>query len=101
LYKREEDPFQKLMELSLYDHQNPIREWMEHGCSNANPLLDEEDTKSDTPISSRIVTQGDDSGTLRRITSKTSLVDWADEIVGDTHISKQKLKTITNKDKGK
>jgi hypothetical protein len=31
LYKREEDPFDKLMELSLYDAQNLIRDWMEHG----------------------------------------------------------------------
>jgi hypothetical protein len=44
LYKREEDLFHKLMELSLYDAQNPIREWMEHDQSNVDPLLDEEDT---------------------------------------------------------
>jgi hypothetical protein len=43
-YKREEDPFKKLMELSLYDAQNPIRDWMEHGRSNEALLLDEEDT---------------------------------------------------------
>jgi hypothetical protein len=44
LYNREEDSFHKLMELSLYDAQNPIRYWMEHGWSNTDPLLDEEDT---------------------------------------------------------
>jgi hypothetical protein len=44
MYKREEDPFDKLMELSLYDSQNPIRDWMEHSRSNEDPLLDEEDT---------------------------------------------------------
>jgi hypothetical protein len=44
MYKREEDPFDKLMELSLYDSQNSIRDWMEHGRSNEDPLLDEEDT---------------------------------------------------------
>jgi hypothetical protein len=49
LYKREEDPFDKLIELSLYDAQNLIRNWMEHGRSNVNPLLDKEDTQSDTP----------------------------------------------------
>jgi hypothetical protein len=49
LYKREEDPFDKLIELSLYDAQNLIRDWMEHGRSNMNPLLDKEDTQSDTP----------------------------------------------------
>jgi hypothetical protein len=75
LYKREEDMFHKLMELSLYNAQNLIKEWMEHGRSNADPLLDEEDTKSDTPILSRLVTEGDDDTTLRRITGKSSLVD--------------------------
>jgi chromatin remodeling complex protein RSC6 len=56
LYKREEDSFDKLIELSLYDSQNPIQNWMEHGRSNEYPLLDEEDTQSDTPIPSRIAT---------------------------------------------
>jgi hypothetical protein len=37
---------------------------MEHDRSNVDPLLDEEDTQSDTPISSRIVMEGDDSRTL-------------------------------------
>jgi hypothetical protein len=87
------------MELSLYDAQNPIRDWMEHDRSNANPLLDEEDTQSDTPIPSRLVTEGDDDTTLKRITSKSSLFDLADEIIGDTHISKRKLKTIPKKGK--
>jgi hypothetical protein len=101
LYKREDDPFDKIMELSLYDSQNPIRDWIEHGRSNKDPLLDVEDTKSDTPILSRIVTQGDDSRTLQRITGKSSLFDWADETVGDTHIGKHKQKTMTKKGKGK
>jgi hypothetical protein len=61
--------------LSLYDSQNLIRDWMEHDQSNEDPLLDKEDTQSDTPIPSRIVTQGDDVATLQRITGKTSLVD--------------------------
>jgi hypothetical protein len=73
--KREEDLFDKLMELSLYDSQNLIRDWMEHDQSNEDPLLDKEDTQSDTPIPSRIVTQGDDVATLQRITGKASLVD--------------------------
>jgi hypothetical protein len=30
-YERNEDPFSKLMELSLYDKRNPIRDWMENG----------------------------------------------------------------------
>jgi hypothetical protein len=90
LYKREEDLFDKLMELFLYDAQNPIRDWMEHGRSNADPLPDKEDTQNDTPILSRIVTEGDDSRTLQRITDKSSLIDWTDETVGDTNIGKHK-----------
>jgi hypothetical protein len=94
---REEDSFHKLMELSLYDAQNLIRDWMEHDRFNADPLLDEEDT----PIPSRLVTEGDDDITLRRITDKSSLVDWGDETIGDTHIGKRKLKTISKKGKAK
>jgi hypothetical protein len=101
LYKREEDSFDKLIELSLYDSQNPIQNWMEHGRSNEYPLLDEEDTQSDTPIPSRIATEDDDSRTLQRITCKSSLIDWTDEIVGDTHIGKHKQKTMIKKGKGK
>jgi hypothetical protein len=48
---------------------------MEHGRSNEDQLLDEEDTHSDTPISSRLVMEGDDSRTLQRITGKSSLTD--------------------------
>jgi hypothetical protein len=43
-----------------------------------------------TPILSRMVIEGDDSKTLHRITDKSSLVDWADETIGDTHIGKRK-----------
>jgi hypothetical protein len=70
---------------------------MEHGRFNTDPLLDEEDTQ----ISSRIVTKSDDSRTLQRITDKSSLVDWADETVGDTHIVKRTQKTMIKKGKGK
>jgi hypothetical protein len=31
MYERDEDPFSKLMEPSLYDDSNPIREWMDNG----------------------------------------------------------------------
>jgi hypothetical protein len=101
LYKRKEDLFDKLMDLSLYDAQNPIRDWMEHGRSNADPLLDEEDTQSDTPIPSRIVTEGDDTRTLQKITGTSSLIDCVDKNVGHTHIEKRKQKTMTKKGKGK
>jgi hypothetical protein len=74
---------------------------MEHGRSNEDPLLDEEDTQSDTPILGRIVTQGDDATTLQRIIGKLSLIVWADETVGDTHIGKHKQKTMIKKGKEK
>jgi hypothetical protein len=35
------------------------------------------------------------------ITGKASLIDWADETVGGTHIGKRKQKTKTKKGKGK
>jgi hypothetical protein len=38
---------------------------------------------------------------LQRITCKSSLINWTDEIVGDTHIGKHKQKTMTKKGKGK
>jgi hypothetical protein len=31
MYERDEDPFSKLLELSLYDYSNLIRDWMENG----------------------------------------------------------------------
>jgi hypothetical protein len=96
MYKRE-DPFDKLMELSFYDAQNLIRDWMEHGRSNEAPLLDEKDTQSDTPMPSRVVTERDDATSLQKITGKASLVEWADEIIGDTHIGKRKQKTMKKK----
>jgi hypothetical protein len=46
------------------------------------------------PIPSRLVTEGDDPRTLQRITGKSSLTDWADETVGDTHIGKCKLRLL-------
>jgi hypothetical protein len=60
------------------------------GRSNAEPLLDKEDTESDTPIPNRMVTQDDDTQTLRPITGASSIVDWAEQNVGDTHIGKRK-----------
>jgi hypothetical protein len=35
------------------------------GCSNVESLLDEEDTESDTPPPNRIITQADDTRTLK------------------------------------
>jgi hypothetical protein len=71
------------------------------GHSNVDPLLDEEDTESDTPIPNRMVTEDDDMRTLRQTTGTYSIVDWAEKNVGDTHIGKRKLKARPGKDKGK
>jgi hypothetical protein len=71
------------------------------GCLNAEPLLDEEDTESDTPISNRMVTKDNNRRTLRQITGTPLIVDWAEQNVGDTHIGKRKLKARPKKDKGK
>ena len=100
-YEPEDDPFDRLMELSLYDEKNPIRDWMDHGRSNAPPLLDEEDTESDTPIPSHLVIRDDSAGQLQRITGTSSLGDWADENVGDTHIGQRKTRSMRKKQKGK
>jgi hypothetical protein len=87
--------------VSLHNEQNPIRKWMEHGRSNADPLLDDGDTESDTLIPSRIVMQCDDSRTLRRITDKISIVDWVDETARDTHISKRNKRPLQRRAKEK
>jgi hypothetical protein len=71
------------------------------GHLNAESLLDEEDTQSDTSIPNRMVTEDDDTTTLRWITCASSIVDWAEENVGDTHIGKRKIKIGPRKDKGK
>jgi hypothetical protein len=71
------------------------------GRSNVEPLLDEEDTESDTPISNRMVTQDDDMRTLMQIACASLIVDWAKQNVGVTHIGKRELKAGPRKDKGK
>ncbi|TVU12808.1 hypothetical protein EJB05_46468, partial [Eragrostis curvula] len=99
LYKPpEDDPFDKLMELTLLDESNPIRDWMEHGRSNGPPLLDEEATDSDTPIPSALVLQ--ETEQLEGINIAESIVSWAEDTVGDTHIGKRKHQTTTKR-KGK
>jgi hypothetical protein len=71
------------------------------GRSNAEPLLDEEDTESVTPIVNRMVTKDDNRRTLRQITGIPSIVVWVEQNVGDTHIGKRKLKARPRKDKEK
>jgi hypothetical protein len=73
---------------------------MKHGRSNDAPLLDE-DTQSDTTMPSSLVTECDDARSLQKITGKSSLVEWVDETIGDTHIGKRKQNTMKKKGKGK
>jgi hypothetical protein len=71
------------------------------GRSNAEPLLNEEDTESGTSLPNRMVIQGDDTHTLRQITRFASIVNWAKQKVGDTHIGKRKLNVAPRKEKEK
>jgi hypothetical protein len=43
----------------------------------------------------------DDTWTLRQITGASSIVDWAEKNLGNTHIGKRKLKTGLRNDKEK
>jgi hypothetical protein len=51
----EGDIIEHLGQLNFYGEKNPVREWMEYGRSNWEPILDE-DEDSDVPISSQLVT---------------------------------------------
>jgi hypothetical protein len=83
------------MDLSLYDTNNPIRQWMEMGCSNTDPVLDEEDTESDTPLPSSIVAKG----TPKENLPKENLVKWTKKNVGDTYVGKRKARFVLRKNK--
>jgi hypothetical protein len=52
----DDDPFNRLMELTLVDASNPIREWTERARSTVQPELDEESPDTDAPIPSAMVT---------------------------------------------
>jgi hypothetical protein len=55
-YHDEDDPFNRLMELTLVYASNPNREWMEHARSTVQSELDEESSKTDVPIPSAMAT---------------------------------------------
>jgi hypothetical protein len=50
------DPFNRLMELTLVDASNPIHKWMERARTSVQPVLDEESPDTDAPIPSAMVT---------------------------------------------
>jgi hypothetical protein len=67
-YHDEDDPFNRLMELTLVDASNPICEWMERARSTVQPELDEESPEIDAPIPSSMVTATSDPRDLQRRT---------------------------------
>jgi hypothetical protein len=52
----DDDPFNRLMELTLVDASNHIREWMERARSTVQPELDEESPDTDALIHNAMVT---------------------------------------------
>jgi hypothetical protein len=55
-YHDEDDPFNRLMELTLIDASNPIRKWMKRARYTVQPELDDEFTKTDALIPSSMMT---------------------------------------------
>jgi hypothetical protein len=51
-YHNDDDPFNRLMELTLVDASNPIRKWMEHARSIVQLELDEDSLETDALIPS-------------------------------------------------
>jgi hypothetical protein len=64
------------------------------GRSNVDPMLDEEDTKSDTPLPSsrtpRETPHYHQASWLKALSRKI-LVEWTKKNMGDTHVSKRKM----------
>jgi hypothetical protein len=86
----DDDPFNQLMELTLVDASNPIREWMERARSTVQPELDEESPDTDAPISSVMVTATTHPWDLQRRTGSSSISEWARKNIGDSHKGKRK-----------
>jgi hypothetical protein len=73
----DDDPFDRLMGLTLVDASNPIREWMERARSTAQPELDEDSSETGAPIPSAIVTATADPRDLQCCTGSQSILQWA------------------------
>jgi len=97
----DDDPFDRLMDLTLNDVDNPIREWMEAGRSVGVPELDEDDSDSDAPLPSHLVSATVDPSDLRRQTEAPSISDWAAKVVGDTHTGKRKQQKFVARKRSK
>jgi hypothetical protein len=81
----DDDPFDRLMELTLIDASNPIHEWMEHARSTVKPKLDEESSETDAPIPSAMVTTTTDPQDLQCCIGSQSVSQWAQKNIGDSH----------------
>ena len=86
----DDDPLQRLADLSFYETNNHISAWMDNARSNACPELDEDSAESDAPLPSQLVSDLVNLDDLRRTTGASSIAEWADTNVGDTHIGKRK-----------
>jgi uncharacterized membrane protein YgcG len=86
----EGDFIDQLSHLSFYDEENPLREWMEYGRSNRDPVLDEDDDDRDIPLPSHIITDHIKTQDLCTSTGDDCISDWARRNVGDTHLGKRK-----------
>jgi hypothetical protein len=86
----DDDPFNRLMELTLVDVSNPIHEWMERARSTVQPELDEESADTDAPIPSEMVTTTAHHQDLQRRTESSSVSEWARKNIGDRHRGKRK-----------
>jgi hypothetical protein len=76
-YHDDNDPFNRLMELTLVDASNSIREWMERARSTVEPELDEKSPETDAPIPSAMVTTTADPRDLQRCTESQSISQCA------------------------
>jgi hypothetical protein len=84
----DDDPFNQLMELTLVDPSNPIREWMERARSTVQPELDEESPDTDALIPSVMVIATAHPRDLQRRTGSSSILEWARKNIGDSHRGK-------------
>jgi hypothetical protein len=76
-YHDEDDPFNRLMELTLVDVSNPIHKWMERARSTVQPELDEESPETDALIPSLMMTVVADPQDLQRRTGSQSVSQCA------------------------
>jgi hypothetical protein len=96
-YHDDDDPFNRLMELTLVDASNPICEWMERARSTAEPELDEESPETDAPIPYAMVTATADPRNFQHRTGSQSVSQWARKNIGDSHKGRRKTYAMWQK----